>query len=87
MNSRRRKRRIEETDSDSEREECVLERDTLMAQADSIWDVIEWGFYRSEAGGGWSDLLVLIVRILGNDLEEANKGLDPLFVFRGSDGR
>jgi len=83
MNSRRRKRRIEETESDSEREYCVLERETLMGQVDSIWDIVEWGFYRSEAGGGWSDLLALIVRILGNDLEGINKGSHLSFVFRG----
>ena len=87
MNSRRRKRRIEETESDSDREYCVLEQDTLMRQADSIWDVVEWGFYRSEAGRGWSDLLALIVRILGNDFEGINKGLHLLVVFRGADGR
>jgi len=54
-----------------------------MGQVDSIWDIVEWGFYRSEAGGGWSDLLALIVRILGNDLEGINKGSHLSFVFRG----
>jgi len=38
-----------------------------MGTANSIWDVLEWGFY---CGSAWTDLINLIVRIVGNDFEE-----------------
>lgn len=72
MNSRRRKRRIDELDSDSEREDFILEREALMGQCDSIWDVVEWGCHRSSQG--WIDLIGLIVRILRNDLDGVQNG-------------
>jgi hypothetical protein len=33
---------------------------------DSIWDLLEWGFY---CGGEWGDLINLIVRIVRDDFE------------------
>jgi hypothetical protein len=80
MHPRRRKRRADDLDSDSEREEFILASETLMGRCDSIWDVIEFGFYRGSAG--WVDLLVLIVRMLGNDFEDANKGIASLTFLR-----
>jgi hypothetical protein len=66
LTSRRRKRRADDLDSDSKWEDFTLERESLMATADSIWDVLEWGFF---CAGAWGDFVNLVVRILGNDFE------------------
>jgi len=67
-------------DSDSHIEGSVLESETLMGRCDSIWDVLEWGFY--QGCEGWSDLISLIVRIVRNDWEGVNQGLKTL-IFGG----
>ena len=60
------KRPAKVLDPDSESEDFVLEQESLMGTTDSIWDVLEWGFFR---GSAWTDLLNLIVRIVGNDVD------------------
>src|SRR5271170_4126718 len=73
--SRKRKRReFEEWDE----EECELEREGLMNQAESIWHIIEYAFFKSE--GGWVDLLSLIVRVLRNDFDACKTGTTLLLI-------
>lgn len=60
-------------DEEEEDEECELEREALMSQADNIWDIVEFAFFKGE--GGWVDLLSLIVRILKIDFLESKSGI------------
>ena len=69
--TRKRKRRSE--GSDDEEDSHELEKDSLFTKAGSIWDVIEWSFYKGE--GGWIDLLSLIVRILREDFYKFTMGI------------
>ena len=62
-------RKRERSEDDSfDQANIMLESDGLMAQARSIWNIIECAFHRGD-DGGWVDLLNLIVRILANDFE------------------
>jgi hypothetical protein len=69
--ARKRKRRTE--DSDSEDDFIILEQESLMSKAESIWDVIEWAFFKGE--GGWVDILNHLVRVLKNDFEDCKDGM------------
>lgn len=71
---RKRKRRAEDSDSDDVPNE--LEEESLFAKAESVWDVIEWSFFKSE--GGWVDVLNHIVRMLRNDFDECKTGINFL---------
>jgi hypothetical protein len=73
--SRKRKRISEDPDDIAEDNELVTE--SLVSQADGIWDVIEWAFFKGE--GGWVDILSHIVRLLRNDFDGCKEGI--LFVF------
>jgi hypothetical protein len=68
---RKRKRRTEDSDSDDVPNE--LEQESLFSKAESIWDVIEWSFFKSE--GGWVDILDHIVRMLRNDFDGRKTGI------------
>lgn len=57
------KRRTEDEDDD-----FILQREGLMSRAQSMWYIIEWAFHKG-GKGGWTDLICLIVRILGNDFD------------------
>jgi hypothetical protein len=80
QDSRKRKRREfeDEDDEDKDEEECELEREGLMTQAESIWHIIEYAFFKSE--GGWLDLLSLIVRVLRNDFDACKTGTTLLLI-------
>jgi len=79
--SRKRKwREINEDDDeeDEDEEACELDREGLMSQVKCIWDIVEFGFFKSE--GGWVDLLNLIVRVLKNDFDRYKTGITFLLV-------
>jgi hypothetical protein len=79
QDSRKRKRReFEDEDDEEDEEECELEREGLMNQAESIWHIIEFAFFKSE--GGWVDLLSLIVRVLRNDFDACKTGMTLLLI-------
>ena len=77
--TRKRKRGKMSDDSEEEEEPCELENDSLFVNTDTIWDVIEFAFMKSE--GGWLDVLDLTIRILKNDFdlckEAAKEGQQP----------
>jgi hypothetical protein len=79
--SRKRKwREINEDDDeeDEDEEACELDREGLMSQVKCIWDIVEFGFFKSE--GGWVDLLNLMVRVLKNDFDRYKTGITFLLV-------
>ena len=72
---KRKRRKTEDTDDEEENE---LEAESLFCKAESVWDVIEWAFFKGE--GGWVDILDHIVRVLRNDFEGCKQGEFHSFV-------
>jgi hypothetical protein len=70
--TRKRKRRHDDSESEEEFH-TILETESLFSKADSIWDVIEWSFFKGR--GGWVDILEHIVRGVKNDFESRKAGV------------
>src|SRR5271170_2560638 len=70
--SRKWNRRYVDEDEDEDEEDCELDREGLMSQVECIWDIVEFGFFKSE--GGWVDLLNLIIRVLKIDFDGCKTG-------------
>jgi hypothetical protein len=79
------KKRKRKSDAEDDDEEIELEKESLMAQAGNIWDIIEFAFYKGQ--GGWIDLLSLIVRILRNDFDTVKWGIRTIVKRVEVDGR
>lgn len=60
-------------DSDDGEDHNGLQNESLFSVAESVWDIIEWAFYKGERG--WMDLLNHVVRMLRNDLEQYKAGI------------
>lgn len=73
---RNRKRRSEGSDSEDDYG-GILDEESLFLKSESVWDVIEWSFFKGE--GGWIDVLNHIVRILRNDFDGCKRGTSQLF--------
>ena len=68
---RKRKRRSEESDSEDDYG-GIIDEESLFFNAQGVWDVIEWSFFKGE--GGWVDILNHIIRVLRNDFDACKEG-------------